>query len=194
MQAFIPNPVGDLYAQALLELADESGQTDAIAGQVADLAQLLRDEPDLRTLIETPAIKDADRGGVVQRVFEGRIADPLYKLLQVMNRKGRLGELPALTASFKKLLDQRNGVVPVDAWVAQAMDADTVQRVKSEIGQALGGKMIELEQHVDESLIGGLKVKIGDTLIDASVATQLRTIRTKLIEAGRAKASEVAGG
>ncbi|MEM1446841.1 MAG: ATP synthase F1 subunit delta [Planctomycetota bacterium] len=192
MQAFTPNPVGDLYAQALLELGDESGQTDVIAGQVADLAQLLRDTPELRTLIESPAIKDADRAGVIQRVFESKVADPLYKLMQVMTRKGRLSELPALTASFKKLLDERLGIVPVDAWVASPMDADTVQRVKTEIGQALGGKTVELEQHVDASLIGGLKVKIGDTLIDASVATQLRSIRTKLIEAGRSKASAAA--
>ncbi|MEM9790987.1 MAG: ATP synthase F1 subunit delta [Planctomycetota bacterium] len=192
MQAFTPNPIGDLYAQALLELGDESGQTDRIAGQVADLAQLLRDAPDLRTLTESPAIKDADRAGVVQRVFEGRLADPLYKLLQVMTRKGRLSQLPAMTASFKKLLDERNGIVPVDAWVAAPMDADTVQRVKNDIGHALGGKTIELEQHVDENLIGGLKVKIGDTLIDASVATQLRSIRTQLIEAGRAKAGAAA--
>ncbi|MEM7577972.1 MAG: ATP synthase F1 subunit delta [Planctomycetota bacterium] len=192
MTAFTPNPVGDLYAQALLELADASGQTDAIAGQVGDLARLLHDEADLRTLIESPAIKDRDRAGVIQRVFEGKLADPLYKLMQVMAHKSRLDQLPALTASFKKLLDERNGVVPVDAWVAQAMDEATVQSVKADIGQALGANAIELTQHVDDTLIGGLKVKIGDTLIDASVATQLRSIRTQLIEAGRAKASAAA--
>ena len=192
MQAFTPNPVGNLYAQALLELADESGQTDAVAGQVADLAQLLRDNADLRTLTQSPAIKQADRAGVIERLFQGKVADPLYKLMQVMNRKGRLTELPALTAGFKVLLDQRHGVVPVDAWVAHEMDPGTADRVKREIGQALGGKTIELTQHVDESLIGGLKVKIGDQLIDASVATQLRSLRTKLVQAGRAKASQVA--
>ncbi len=189
MPDFQPNAVGKLYAQALIELADEQGQLDAVADEVGQVEALLHDHAQLRTLLETPALSTDDRAGLLQRLFEGKVSDAFYKLLQVMNRKGRVGELPALVASFAALMDERSGVVPVEAYVAAPLDDATLERVKSELGAALGGKTVKLEQHVDESLIGGLKVKIGDKLVDASVASQLRAMRNQLIQAGRDKAA-----
>ncbi len=183
------NEVGKLYATALIEIADEQGKLDAVAEQVDQLGQLLRDNDDLVTLMKTPALSANDRAGVIQRLFEGKLDDAVYKLLQVMNRKGRAAELPAMVASFRELVDDRRGIVAVDAFVASELDNATADRVRAEIGQALGDKTVNLTQHVDESLIGGLKVRIGDQLIDASVASQLRTMRQQLIEAGRARAA-----
>lgn len=194
MATFTPNAVGKLYAQALIELADEQGQLDAVADEVAQLGNLLHDDADLNTLLETPALSTDERAGLLQRLFDGKVSDVLYKLLQVMNLKGRVNELPALVASFAELMDDRNGVVAVDAYVAAPMDAATLERVKAELGTALGGKTVKLEEHIDESLIGGLKVKIGDKLVDASVASQLRAMRNKLVEAGRGRASALASG
>lgn len=183
------NEVGRVYAEALAELAEEQGQLEEIADEIEQLASLLVGNAGLRTLLETPALNVDSRAGLLQRLFEGKLSGTLYKLLQVMNLKGRANELPALIAAFRMILNEKRGIVPVQAYVASPMDADTLGRVKAQIGSALGGKTVELTEHVDDSLIGGLKVRIDDKLIDATVATQLRTMRRQLIEAGRAKAA-----
>ncbi len=179
------------YAQALLSLAEEAGQLDAIAEEIAAVAQLMRTHAQLSRLLSSPLIGTRERGGSIERLFKGRVSDVFHRFLQVLNRKGRLGELPGIASAFATLLQQKRGIVEVDAYVAAPLDAAAQARVTEGLGQALG-KTVLLQQHVDDTLIGGLKVRVEDQLIDATVATQLRLIRDKLIAAGRAKSRAAA--
>jgi len=179
-----------VYAKALIELAEEQGKLDAVAGEVESLREMLGRHARLRRLLETPALTTADRAGVIDRVFKGQVSDTLYKFLQVVNRKGRLGSLGGITQSFAGLLAERMGVVEVEAYVAKAMDAGQAGRVSDGLARALDGKRVNLKQHVDPSLIGGLKLRIGDRLLDASVANQLKLIRQRLVEKGREQARQ----
>jgi F-type H+-transporting ATPase subunit delta len=179
------------YARALLSLADEAGQLEAVAQELAGVAVLLVEQPQLQRLFSSPLVGKGDRAGSIDRLFKGRVSDVLLRFLQVLNRKGRLGELSGIARAFKTLLDQKQGRIEVDAYVATPLDAAAQARVAEGIGAALG-KTVQLQQHVDDSLIGGMKVRVGDQLIDATVATQLRLIREKLIAAGRDKARAAA--
>jgi F-type H+-transporting ATPase subunit delta len=183
------NEIGHAYGSALLELAEQHGVLDAIASQVDKLGTLLAQNADFRKLTQTPALSQDDRSGLIDRLFAGKLHELFVKLLHVMNRKGRLSELDATIAAFREQLAQKRGEVTVDAYVATGMDDMTAARVREEIGQSLG-KKVTLREHIDESLIGGLKVRIGDQLIDASVAAQLRAVQRKLVEAGRARAKQ----
>ncbi|MEM9419741.1 MAG: ATP synthase F1 subunit delta [Planctomycetota bacterium] len=185
------NSVGRLYAQALLELSLEQQQLDAVAEEMQDLAGLIESDADLRRLIENPILDSNQRSGMLQRLFEGKLSDLLYRFLQTINRKDRLAALPAIASAFASLVADHRNQIEVEAHVAAAMDDATAGRVADGLGATLG-KQVTLTQHIDPSLIGGLKLRIGDRLLDASVASQLRSIEQQLIAAGREKARTAA--
>lgn len=176
--------VGRVYAEALLELAQEQRVVDELAEQVQALLPRIAEDGELHRLMINPAIGDSERGAIVQRVFEGKVHPLLYKLLRVLGDKGRLASLPQVAAGFLLAVAEARGQVEVIAYVAEPLSPDDSVRVAEQIGTALG-KTVTLRQKVDPSLIGGMKVRVGDKLIDASVASQLRGMRNKMIAAGR---------
>ncbi len=176
--------VAEVYAVALFELADTASAVDDVREQMDDLAELIRSNPGLRKLLESRVLSATERRDSLQRIFEGNVSDLLYRFIQVVNAKDRLGELLGIAVAYGKFVDVRHGLIEVDAYVAAHLDDAQAQRVTSELGQALGGTIV-LHQFVDPSLIGGIKLRIGDKLIDASVATQLRKMKEQIVAAGR---------
>lgn len=183
--------VARVYSQALFELATDSGQLEAIAEEVEQLGELLASNRDLAKLVSSRTLRAGERAGVIDRIFKGRVSDTLYRFLQVVNHKGRLGSLRGIVQAFGDLMDEHHGIVEVDAYVAQQMDDDQVAHMSEAIAQAIGRKVV-LHQYVDPQLIGGLKIRIGDRLIDGSVAAQLKMMKQKLVATGREQARQLA--
>ena len=179
--------VSRVYAQALLELAQADGAADAIAEEVAELQALIRREAGLDKLLSTRTLNSAQRTALVEQLFKGKVSDVLYRFIQVVNRKDRLGALSGILSAYRVRVAEARGEIDVDVYVAQALSDGDGRGVAESIGQAVG-KRVHLHQHVDPELIGGLKVRVGDRLIDGSVATQLKTMKRKLVEAGREQA------
>ncbi len=183
--------VSRVYAQALLELAqgsgDSGGEVDSIAEEAGGLLELLDRDADLNRLLSSRALNSSQRSGVVEQLFKGRVSDVLYRFLQVVNRKDRLGSLPGILNAYLGLVSEARGELDVDVYVAEALSQDAGRGVADSIGGAMG-KKVQLREHVDPELIGGLKVRVGDRLIDGSVATQLKIMRRKLVDAGRERA------
>ncbi len=178
--------VSRVYAQALLELAQAKGEVDSVAEEAGGLIELLGDA-DLKRLLYGRALSSAQRSGVVEKLFNGKVSDVLYRFIQVVNQKERLSALPGILNAYLGLVSEARGELDVDVYVAEALAGDASQTVADSIGGAMG-KKVQLREHVDPELIGGLKVRVGDRLIDGSVATQLKIMRRKLIEAGRENA------
>jgi F-type H+-transporting ATPase subunit delta len=175
------------YALALVELAEQGGQLDTVAEQVASLAPLIQADADLRGLLNTRMLSEAQRTDILKSIFEGRIHDLLYRFIQVVASKGRLGELPQIFHAFARLVDEHRGIVEVEVHVAQPLTEEGRRCVEEGLRRSLKHD-IRLRQHVDAALIGGLKIRIGDRLLDASVAAQLRQIENELTDAGRRQA------
>lgn len=184
------DPVSRVYAQALLEMAAEAGQLDEVGEEMAQLSDLLEHSADLQRLIANPVIGRSQRTEMVGRLFKSQLTDLLYRFVQVVNHKGRLAALPGIASAFALLLAEHRGEVTVEAQVAQRMDDATARRVASSLSASLG-KKITLQQSVDKSLLGGLRLRIGDQLIDASVLRQLQRMETQLKDAGRERAREL---
>lgn len=176
-----------MYAAALLELAEEAGGLDDVALEMAELGDLIAKQPDLGRLMSSRVLSASERASSIERIFKGKVSDVVYRFLQVVNSKGRLEELPAIVEAFSKLVDRKRGIIEVEAQVAVALDGAEAKRVTDELGAALGGTVV-LHQVVDPAVIGGMKLRIGDKLIDGSVATQLRKLKQKIVAAGRESA------
>jgi len=177
------------YAKALLEMVDEqlSGAVDEITAELQQLLDLTQSEPELVQLISTRTMSAADRAGVITRVFKGRITDLIYHFLLTVNEKNRLDQFQGIIRAFVAMAQDRKGMIEVDAYVATTLNDEGVQQIASGVGNVIG-KQVLLRQHVDPALIGGLKLRIGDRLIDGSVAVQLKIMRQRMINTGRDKA------
>lgn len=181
--------VQSVYAGALLELAEEHNALDAISDEVRQLGETLDQSPDLARLLDSKVLSEQDRGAVIDRVFKGRVSDLLLRFLHVLNRKTRLGILPGLAPAFRQALQHRRGQIEVEAHVAQPLDAAQQADVTARLSKTLGGRQVILRQIVNPDLLGGLKLRVGDEIVDGSVVAQLKIMREKMVDAGRAKAA-----
>ncbi|MEX0887272.1 MAG: ATP synthase F1 subunit delta [Phycisphaeraceae bacterium] len=177
------------YARALFETGVEQGELEALADEMEELGDVIADQPELRRLITTPAIGVQQRVGLIDRLFKDRVSPTLYKFLQVVTRKGRLASLPGMVQAFAELMTDQRGLVEVDIFVADRLNEAQADDVANSIGRVLGREVV-LHQYVDPELIGGLKIRVGDKLIDGSVANQLKLLRQRLGRVGRDRARE----
>lgn len=183
-----PDAVANTYARSLFELAEGEGgreKTETILDQLEDVLEMARSDGRFGEFLASRVLGVKSRGGALRRIFEGRCDDLLLRFLLVLNVKGRLGHLPAIVAAYDAIVQERFGRVEVDVFTAAPVSADEIASVRERLGRALK-KDVVVHPYVDESIIGGVRFRIGDQLVDASVATQLRRMREQLASRGAA--------
>ncbi len=182
-ESMLAGVVAENYAKALSDLAQESGQVDEIGQELAQLVELVHAQPDLAGLFAHKVIDPARRARTIETLFKDRVSPIVLSTLLVLNRKGRLEALPAIGAAYDRLAKEKRGEVDVDVYTAKPLSPAQAEKVAAGISRSLGKKAI-LQQHTDPKLIGGLKVRIGDKLIDSSIAARLRKLARDLEETG----------
>lgn len=166
------------YAQAAIELAGD--QAAELGGEIADLTQLVDQEPALKTFMENPAIRHGERWEVLQRTFKGSSSGLFLNLLGVLSEKSRLALIHEIAIAYQQLLDVKLNRVRAEVTVAQGLNEQELDEVKARVSAALG-KTALVEQKVDDSIIGGLVLKVQGKVMDASVKAQLDTMRRQLL-------------
>ncbi|MDB5298987.1 MAG: atpH [Phycisphaerales bacterium] len=174
------SPLALTYARSLLELANEKNQAEEIGRELAGLGEILAANPGFRAYLADPAVGKAERNAAVEKIFRGRVSPLFYNFLGVVNGHGRLSLLGDIASAYANLLDAQLGNVEVDVTSAQKLTPDQLEQVRQRVSQALG-KNARIRESVDDSILGGLVVQVGDRLIDASVASQLRAMKHQLL-------------
>jgi F-type H+-transporting ATPase subunit delta len=177
------SPLAVAYAQAMLDLANEAKNAEPIGQELRDIRQIVRSNPIFAQVLADPAIGSEERGKMLHHVFDGRASKLILQFLGLLNEKGRLGELSAIAGAYEDLLEKQQGKVEVDVTVAQKLSGDQLESVRKTVSNALKRQAV-VQQHIDESIIGGIVLQVGDQLIDGSVRAQLAAMRHKLL-AGR---------
>jgi len=170
------------YARALLDLANEKEQAEAIGQEMAELGKILEANKSLASFLSDPGISAANRIELLNKVFKGRVAPLVFNTMGVLNTKGRLGLLHGVIEAYQDLLDEQLGKVEVDVTVAHKLDGKSLEEVRKKISAALKKDAI-IHQYVDDKIIGGIVVRVDDKLIDASVKSQLQAMKHKLLAA-----------
>ena len=165
------------YADAAFEIGRADGTLDAWHRDLERLRDALGDE-DLRALAEHPAVPYADKERVLRRVV-GDVSDEALNLVLLMIRRGRPRAIPRMVEHFAALLRRERGVALAEIRTALPLDETQRAAVADRLGE-LTGDEIEINEVVDESLIGGITVRIGDRLYDASVRNRLERLRARL--------------
>ena len=174
--------IASQYAQALLDLANERQQQRAVAEEMRGIKEVVDSSPVLAAFIRDPGISETERDGMLQRIFANRVSPLVFNTMRVLNGKGRLGLLGQVAELYQDLLDEQMGKIEVDVTVAQRLDPGTLEEVRQRISAALKKDAI-VHQFVDESIIGGLVLRVEDKLIDGSVRAQLERMKRKLMQA-----------
>ena len=165
------------YADAAFEIGRADGTLETWERDLATLRAALADEQ-LRRLVQHPAVPYAEKERVLRKVASDVAREPL-SLALLMIRRGRPGAIDAMVERFGELVRRDRGISLAE--VRSALPLEPEQRTEiSERLRALTGDRIEMNEVVDESLIGGLSVRIGDRLYDASVRSRLERLRARL--------------
>jgi F-type H+-transporting ATPase subunit delta len=173
-----PSTVARPYAEAAFKLADEAGALGSWSEMLAALAQVARD-PRVRTAAADPRLSDAQRAGVFISILGGRLTGEAENLLRVLAQNDRLALLPEIREQFEVLKNEREGVLEAEVQSAfELSDAqlkDIVQRLEKKTG-----RKVRAHVSVDRELIGGVRLVLGDKVIDGSARAQLAALETAL--------------
>ena len=165
------------YATALFELADEEKQLDAVAGDLGSIGAMIEDSADLRRLIRSPVISRDDQQKAMEAVLDAaEIGQLTRKFIGVVTRNRRLFTLPDMIKGYQALLAARRGEATAEVVTARALTAEQLENLEGSIKQAMGPN-VAIEAQVDESLLGGLIVKVGSRMVDTSLKTKLTQLR-----------------
>jgi F-type H+-transporting ATPase subunit delta len=171
---------GRRYAQALFELATADGKVDAWQHDLGVAAQLAAD-PIIAHGVDTPALAFARRRQFVAQLLHDRVAAQVENLGLLLAHRGRFAILPDVAREYDGMVREARGIVAATVASSSPLSKAELASVRARVEQ-LAGSTVELSESVDPSLIGGVRVTVGDTQIDASVASRLRRLRRELVQ------------
>jgi F-type H+-transporting ATPase subunit delta len=168
------------YARALLDVVIKEGDPEKVEQELSAFADLLVQNPNLEKALTNPAVPVSGKRGIVTELAKRlTLSSPLGKLLLMLAERDRLVIVPDLVAVYRdRLMDYRK-VVRADVTTAEPLADAKVALLKQRLAQ-LTGRQVTMTTKVDPSIIGGLVARVGSTVYDGSVATQLTRIKNRL--------------
>jgi len=173
-----PSTIARPYAEAVFRLADGQGKLAEWSAVLANLAAVAADER-VRVAVSDPNLSDAKAAGLIISILAGKLSGDAENFVRVLAENGRLGVVTEIRTHFEALKNERESTVDADIYTAFDMDkaqlADLVARLEKNTGRKVKARV-----NVDKALIGGVKVVIGDKVIDGSARAQLAALENAL--------------
>ena len=171
------------YAKALIQIGDQQGNVPQLQQELESVAAAVAANADLSRLVASPLVLPTKKAEVFETILAAaNVSQTLRHFFRVVAEAGRLNLLPDLRRTFGDLVDERAGIVEAKVTSAQPLtDAQAKALIASLTTRT--GKTIRLTWHQDSALLGGVKVQVGSTVLDASLQGQLRQLKTQLLSA-----------
>jgi F-type H+-transporting ATPase subunit delta len=170
-----------VYAESLMAAADSAGQTAEVIGEIDSfIDDVLNRDPQLNVLFAGAAVGRKARAAAIEKAFAGRSDRVFVNFLQVLNQHERLDLLRPIRWAIHDLDDERNHRIKVHVFTAVPLPPEYGEQIAGSVRHRFGMEPV-LVSHVDPSLLGGLKVRIGDKQIDATVRSRLDNLRNQII-------------
>ena len=169
------------YARALLDVAiAESADLDMVGREVDEFIAFLAQQPALEGLLLNPAVPAPRKRAAMEQIAQVSGVTPIVaKLLVLLADRDRLGLLKDLASAYREFLAERQNVVHAEVTSAEPLTGDRIQVIEQRLA-AVTGKRVSMTTRVDHEIIGGVIARVGSTVYDASIATQLKKIRERL--------------
>jgi len=173
-----PRTIARPYAEAVFRLADAQGKLAEWSGVLANIAAVAADER-IRAAIGDPNLSAAKIAGLFISILSGKLSGDAENLVRVLAENGRLDVLADVRTQYEALRNEREGVVEAEVHTAFDLDAGQLADLVARLEKKTGRK-VKASVHVDKNLIAGVKVVLGDKVIDGSARAQLGALENAL--------------
>ncbi len=171
------------YSLALFELASESNSVSQIEGNSVSLLNLISKNKDFKNLIKDPTLNREVLIGVINKITENFKLETLFKnFLSFLINKRRFFYVEKILKNFNEICSEKRGELKAELKSAKELTQEEIKKITEDLSNNFKSK-IKLNYNYDQSLIGGLVVQVGSTMIDTSIKKKLQQIETKMIEA-----------
>lgn len=169
------------YAEALLELARRSGgELRAWSDMIEGIGNAVESDRRLRIFLESPRVSTKQKNDILQKAYGTQMPRTFVLFLQTLVRNRRQMLIPNIARSFQDLVDEAEGRVHASVTVAREADERDRQLITGELSRAFGKNVVP-HYFVNPAILGGVVVRVGDTVLDGSVRRRLQTLRSRML-------------
>ncbi len=170
--------IADVYARSLFEVAKEHGKLDVVRDQLGQVAEAVAGDRDLQTFFFSPYFSTKEKSeGLTKALVD---VDPtVLNFLEVLVEKHRMPALMRIRRVYDRLWEQENKVLPVQITSAVSLDPEVVRQLGDRIGQQTGQR-VELTADVQPDILGGIVLRVGNQILDASIRNRLEHLRRQV--------------
>ncbi|HET7275910.1 MAG TPA: ATP synthase F1 subunit delta [Longimicrobiaceae bacterium] len=180
-----PTIIARNYAETLFALAHQNGgmtTAEEYADSIAEVAEMLRDEPRLRRFLETPRVPLRAKQAAIREAFGDRSDEGFIRFLLVVLEKRRQSLLKEIASEYQGLMDEAKDRVRAEVFLAQMPDGDLEREIVQSLENGLG-KSVIAEFQADPEILGGVVIRVGDQIFDGSLRRHLVAMRRRMVRA-----------
>jgi F-type H+-transporting ATPase subunit delta len=173
--------IAEVYARSLFEVAQERDQLDLVREQLGQFADALSEERQLAVFFFSPYFSTAEKKDGLEKLIDG--ADEIFtNFLQALIERHRMPAIFRIRRRFDELWEAENHLLPVQVTSAIELDKSTIRSIGDRIGEQTGLK-VELSSDVDPDILGGIVLRVGNFILDASIRNRLNQLRKQVAQA-----------
>lgn len=174
--------ISKTYGEAIFELAVSENRVDELAQEIETVLRILKENPEFSEIMKHPKIIKEEKLQIIENVFKGRVSDELTGFMRLIVEKDRYGQLEEIMQYF---LDEGKKLKGIGvAWVRSALPLREEQKkqVEAKLLETTSFREMEMHYQVDDTLIGGMVIRIGDRVADSSIRTKLSHLEQQLLK------------
>ncbi len=173
--------IAQVYARSLFQVAKEMGLLDVVKEQLSQFAQALNDNRQMAIFLFSPYFSTQEKKAGLERAVSG--AEPIFSnFLEALLERHRMPVIFRIRAAYDQMWEDENKLLPVQVTSAVELDEETVKTIGDQIGEQTGRK-IELSSEIDDGIIGGIVLRVGNVILDASIRNRLEQLRKQVAHA-----------
>lgn len=172
--------VAKRYALALFELAQEKNLLAEVGADLKELTKVIESSPELLTLLNAPKFSIERKKQIVAQIFAGSTPAFIHTI-QLLVEKKRINEVSQLAAAFAELAAAAQGTAEATVYSTRALTAEESESISAAFAKRVGKQSLTITNEIDPSLIGGIRIQIGNHIYDSSVASKLERLKRELI-------------
>lgn len=174
--------ISKTYGEALFELAVEENKVDSFAEEIQTLQQILAENEELGRLMNHPKIIKEEKLQVIKNIFEGRLDQELLGFLSLLITKDRYNEADSILQYFLDQVKELKGIGVAYVTTAEELREEQKEQIVSKLLETTRYQQMEMHYAQDQTLIGGMVIRIGDRVVDSSIRTKLEELQKQLMK------------
>jgi F-type H+-transporting ATPase subunit delta len=173
--------IASRYSKSLIDLAVEKNQLDDIKADMELFSKVCKENRDFVLMLNNPILESLKKAAIIKKIFKGKVQEMTSLFFDLVSRKHRESVLPEMAKVFKQLYNEHKGIITAEVTTTFKLD-ESLRSEVIKIVKEISGKEVELNEKVNEALIGGFLIRVGDKQIDETVQSKLNDLRRELTQ------------